>query len=51
MIGILKTYTEFKETSTLQNSRISKSYMNELRKTVTEISKIQIHQKHCKIEK
>ena len=47
MIGILKTYTEFKETSTLQNSR----YMNELRKTVTEISKIQIHQKHCKIEK
>ena len=47
MIGILKTYTEFEETSTLQNSR----YMNELRKTVTEISKIQIHQKHCKIEK
>ena len=34
MIGILKTYTEFQETSVFPKSRVT-NYMNELMKTVT----------------
>ena len=34
MIGILKTYTEFQETSAFPKSRIT-NYMNEFMKTVT----------------
>ena len=37
MIGILKTYTEFQETSVFPKSRVT-NYMNELMKTVKSLT-------------